>query len=211
MQNGQDQSNTLASNRLWLIISLVIAVTVIAVMMVPEADRKAEDIPPPVGLAETPPAPVSEMDESIPATEAVGVDADTSAIQHEGDAARTYLAQATGEGLAASAVYAKAQEFRSRRQFGDAWLLYFKAAKDGHAEAAMALAEQADPRYFKADETVLSQPDVVQAHKWYLQAQRNGSEQAGQRLQQLLADLEKSVQADDEQAAVLLETWKSSK
>jgi len=208
MQKGQDQSNPSASNRLWLIISLVIAVTVVAVMMVPEADRKAEDIPPPVGLAETPSAPASQSGESTPETEAVGVD--TDAIRNEGDAARNYLAQA-GEGLTASAVYARAREFWSQRQFGDAWLLYFKAAKDGHAEAAMALAEQADPRYFKADATVLSQPDVVQAHKWYLQAQRNGSEQAGQRLQQLLADLEKSAQAGDEQAAVLLETWKSSK
>lgn len=211
MQNGQDQNKPSASNRLWLIISLVIAVTVVAVIMVPEADRKAEDIPPPVGLAKTPSAPVLDVEDSPPATAAAGVDADASAMRHDGDAARAYLAQSDDEALAASAVYAKAQEFRSLRQFADAWLLYFKAAKDGHAEAAMALAEQADPSYFKADETVLSQPDVVQAHKWYLQAQRNGSEQAGQRLQQLLADLEKSAQAGDEQAAVLLETWKSGK
>ncbi len=133
---------------------------------------------------------------------------DTSTVKNDGDAARNYLADAAGEGIAPEAVFAQAQEFQSRGRFADAWLLYFSAARDGHAGAAMVLAEQADPRFFRAGATALSRPDVVQAHKWYQQAQRNGSKLASQRLQQLLADLETSAREGDEQAAVLLEQWK---
>ncbi len=210
MQEGQKTSRTAASNRLWLIISLVIAVTVIAVLLVPEAGNQVEDIPPPVASPAPAPATGGEVVEKQ-ASVSVGkaeADRDVSAPRNDGDVARKYLADAAGKEAAPDAVFAQAQEFQSRGWLADAWLLYFKAAKDGHAGAAMVLAEQADPRFFRADETVLSRPDVVQAHKWYQQAQSNGSDLAGQRLQQLLADLKKSAQEGDEQAAVLLEKWK---
>lgn len=203
MEEGQDKKAISASNRLWLVISLVIAVTVVAVLMVPDAREEAEDIPSPAALPE--PSPATEA-ETSPAEAETAVTESGSA--RDGDAARRYLAEAAVEGLTGDAIFSRAGEFVAQGQLADAWLLYFKASKDGHAGAAMALAEQADPQFFKAGETVLSQPDVVQAHKWYLQAQRSGSELAGQRLQQLLAGLEKSAQAGDEQAAVLLQKWK---
>ncbi len=199
MQEGKKTSKTAASNRLWLIISLVIVVTVIAVLLVPEAGNQVEDIPLPV--ASPAPAPATSG-------EVVEKQASVSAPRNDGDVARKYLADTAGKEAAPDAVFAQAQEFQSRGWLADAWLLYFKAAKDGHAGAAMVLAEQADPRFFRAGETVLSRPDVVQAHKWYQQAQSNGSELAGQRLQQLLVELKKSAQEGDEQAAVLLEKWK---
>ncbi len=205
MQNGQDESKPSASNRLWLVISLVIAVTVVAVLMVPDKREKAQDIPAPAALPESPQEPQVVTD----AGQEEAVSAESGSGQ-DGDAARRYLAQAAEAGLGVDEVFTRAGEFAAQGQLADAWLLYFKAAKDGHADAAMLLAEQADPKYFKADKTVLSQPDVVQAHKWYRQAQRNGSELAEQRLQQLLAGLEQSAQAGDEQAAILLEKWKSS-
>ncbi|WP_456379336.1 hypothetical protein [Thiolapillus sp.] len=199
-------SKSAASNRLWLIISLVAAVTLVAVLMVPEAENQVEDIPAPVASPETGGVAVQEQPPAL--LEKVEPAADLASAENDGDAARKYLADMAGENLKPDAVFARAQEFQSQGRVADAWLLYFKAAKEGDAGAAMALAEQADPRYFNAEKTVLSQPDVVQAHKWYLQAQRSGNALAGQRLAQLLADLEKSAGEGDEQAAVLLEKWK---
>ncbi|HID44689.1 MAG TPA: hypothetical protein EYP34_02890 [Chromatiaceae bacterium] len=200
MQEGQNKGSNATSNRLWLIISLVIAVTVVAVLMVPDRDKKADDIPLPAAVQ---PAVPTNPDPIAPAVERVA-DTDASATGVEGEAARAYLA---GSPLLEN-VLAQARTFQSEGKLGDAWLLYFKAAKDGSADAALALAEQADPSYFKRGETVLSRPDVVQAHKWYEQARRNGSEMAEQRLQQLLTGLEEAAAAGDEQAAVLLEEWK---
>jgi len=206
MQEGQNKSNS-TSNRLWLLISLIIAITVVAVLMVPDKEKKAQDIPLPGAAPALSPAPPVSTESPEPAVEQPA-ETDESAARMEGEAARAYLARAASEGLGTDALLAQAQAFQSEGKLGDAWLLYFKAAKDGSADAAMVLAEQADPAYFKAENTVLSRPDVVQAHKWYEQARRNGNEVARQRLQQLLAGLEKAAGAGDEQAAVLLEKWK---
>lgn len=209
MQEGQNKSSNSTSNRLWLIISLVIAVTVVAVLMVPDKEKKAEDIPlPGAAPAETPAPTVPAESRAGTAANEAPAETKTGSAGVEGEAARAYLAKAASEGLGVDALLAQAQAFQSEGKLGDAWLLYFKAAKDGSAEAAMMLAQQADPAYFRAGSTVLSQPDVVQAHKWYEQARRNGSDVAQQRLQQLLVELEKAAGAGDEQAAVLLEKWK---
>ncbi|WP_456415811.1 hypothetical protein [Thiolapillus sp.] len=204
MQDGQNTNKTTASNRLWLIISLVAAATLVAVLMVPEAENRVEDIPPPAAGGETGDAMEEQarapLEDTEPAADVGG--------ENDGDAARKYLADMRGEAVKPDALFARAQEFQSRGKLADAWLLYFKAAKEGHAGAAMVLAEQADPRFFQAQASALSRPDVVQARKWYLQAQRSGNAQAGRRLAQLLTDLEKSARAGDEQAAVLLEKWK---
>ncbi len=45
MQEGQNKSSNSTSNRLWLIISLVIAVTVVAVMMVPDKEKRQKTYP----------------------------------------------------------------------------------------------------------------------------------------------------------------------
>ena len=90
----------------------------------------------------------------------------------------------------------------------DAWLLYFKAARDGHAQAAMVLAEQADPAFFDAASSMLDTPDLVQAHKWYELARRNGSREAGERLDKLMKRLEQAAADGDRQAQVLLAKWK---
>jgi TPR repeat protein len=126
----------------------------------------------------------------------------------EGVAARAYLADSSHSSLQPNEVFHQAQLFQSEGKLADAWLLYFKAAREGQMDAALVLAEQADPKYFKAEETLLTRPDVVQAHKWYVLAQQNGSELAAQRLKMLLAGLERSARAGDEQAAVLLDKWK---
>ena len=199
MQEGQDKRNNAASNRLWLIISLVVAVTLVAVLLVPDKDEQAEDIP------QVPKAPAS-----VPGVQQVTDTLATDAPDElpEGEAARAYLAKMTPEGGNVAELFAQAEIFQAEGKLADAWLLYFKAAKEGSAEAAMALAEQADPAYFKTGASVLSQPDLVQAHKWYKLAERNGSKVAQRRLEALLKRLDKAAAAGDEQAAVLLETWK---
>ena len=212
MQEKHESRNTTSSNRLWLIISAIIAVTVVAVLMVPDNNPPTEDIPLPVALQKSMPQ-VDEEKKSVdtkPVVAAMPQASQNKQVERieEGVAARTFLAQSKGTGLKTDDVFEQAQQFQSEGKRADAWLLYFKAAKEGHVQAALFLAQQADPIYFKAEDSLLSKPDVVQAHKWYVLAQQNGSELATKRLKMLLAGLERSARAGDERAALLLEKWK---
>ncbi len=203
MEDREQKAGTSASNRLWLIISAIMAVTLVAVFMVPDGREQAEDIPvpeaaPKVSVPESREArPDSPTGEEKPAEEAALA---------EGEAARRFLAASAG--LDADAIFRQAEKFRRDGRLADAWLLYFKAARDGHARAAMALAEQADPAFFDAASSMLDAPDLVQAHKWYEQARRNGSKEAGERLDKLMKRLEQAAADGDRQAQLLLVKWK---
>ena len=205
MEDTEKKAATSATNRLWLILSAVMAVTLIAVFMVPDGREQAEDIPLPGAPAsrqetveQEPNVQPPQLPEAVPATEqALG----------EGQAARRFLAESPD--LDAAAVFQRAEAFRKEGRQADAWLLYFKAARDGHAEAAMALAEQADPAFFDPASSMLDEPDLVQAHKWYMQAQRNGSREAAARLNKLMDSLQKAAAGGDHQAQLLLAKWKT--
>ncbi len=217
MDDDLHNDSASGSARLWLIIAVVVVLTLVAVVMVPDKKPPAEAIPlpaamtplapeqvaPPATLEPTlgePPAPPAEPVVSEPQPAAAAV---TST--RDGDRARAFLQQ-HGAGDVAQ-LLVQANEFSQQQLPGDAWLLYFKAAREGSAEAAMALAEQADPAYFDARRSALSGPDVVQAHKWYEQARQAGNHAAAERLRQLDSYLRKRAAAGDEQAMLLIRQW----
>ncbi len=90
------------------------------------------------------------------------------------------------------------EEAEMRRKMGDnenAYLLYFFAAKRGHALAAMVLGTMADPIYYTSVTSALDAPDPAQAIKWYKIAIAAGDNGAKQKL----ADLARRIkqQAED--------------
>lgn len=203
MEEREQKAGTSASNRLWLIISAIMAITLIAVFMVPDGREQAEDIPLPAA-PQKPVAPLDETAQSAPPRQ-VETPAEKEPLA-EGEAARRFLAASPG--LDAEAIFQQAEAYRRDGRMADAWLLYFKAARDGHAQAAMVLAEQADPAFFDTASSMLDKPDLVQAHKWYEQARRNGSKEAGERLDKLMKRLEQAAAGGDRQAQLLLAKWK---
>ncbi len=108
----------------------------------------------------------------------------------EGEAARAYLAKAASEGLGVDALLAQAQAFQSEGSWG-CLAAVFQSGERRFCRSGHDAGPAGGSCVFQGGSTVLSQPDVVQAHKWYEQARRNGSGVAQQRLQQLLVELEK--------------------
>ncbi len=207
MEDREQKAGTSPSNRLWLIISAIMAVTLIAVFMVPDGQKQAEDIPLPTAPA-TPVAARNEAEPAVPQQDKMPAE-EMPAVEEtlaEGEAARRFLA-ASPE-LDPEAIFQRAQAFHEEGRLADAWLLFFKAAREGHAQAAMILAEQADPAFFDAAHSMLDSPDLVQAHKWYEQAKRNGSKEAAKRLDNLMKRLEQAAADGDRQAQLLLAKWK---
>ena len=205
--------------RLWLSILAVVVITLVAILLVPEDEPDGvEAVPVPVQ-----PAEVREMAEEVPSS-GVGkkvaeigsaVVPEPPATEHppspavqgpEGSVARAFLAASPD--LAPAEVTVKARELQQQGLAGDAWLLYFKAAREGNAEAALELGRQADPALFDTRNSALERPDPVQAHKWYSLAARAGNREAAERLDNLLDNLAKAADAGDERAALLLREWK---
>ena len=61
------------------------------------------------------------------------------------------------------AVAERARGFQQDAQLADAHLLYFFAAREGHAPSALRLGSGFDPLYFVATESLMDGPDPVQA------------------------------------------------
>jgi len=204
-----DQPQQPGRGRLWLAIGAVVLATLAAVWMVPDdKPGRPREIP-------APPSPPSEPAEN-PASEEGGAPAEAPAQPEaevetkkapEGAAARAWLAEAGDP--AAVEITAKAREFQRAGRLADAWLLYFKAAREGDPAAAMALAEQADPAFYDPARSALARPDLVQAHKWYARALALGAEEARSRLKGVLERLARRASQGDEAAALLLQEWRN--
>jgi len=98
----------------------------------------------------------------------------------------------------------KASVYLNEGRLADAWLLYFFAAREGHPEAMMTLAEQSDPNLFQPDSSLLDRPDPVQAWKWYSRALDAGFEPARQRLAALRDWAGQAATRGDREAEILL-------
>jgi hypothetical protein len=101
--------------------------------------------------------------------------------------AREYIDQlrSAGKPYPLSQVYERAQAYQGEGSLADAHLLYFFAAREAHLPAMMAMAEMADPQLFRAQDSLLDQADLVQAHKWYSKAAQQGHPEAAARLDAL--------------------------
>ena len=107
--------------------------------------------------------------------------------------------------------YERAQAFRSEGRAADAQLLYFFAARAGHADSAFELAELYDPTRAQGRDTegdpeaaLTTDADAFQAWRWYGAAEEAGHPQAAERLSELRNWAEQAAAAGDAEAERLL-------
>lgn len=156
----------------WPLILIVAVLTLIAVWLVPTQ----EDDMPPATAEDQPP---SLLDEAATAPALTEPEAAPVIDDRPGAMARALIAEmrASGE-IDLDKITEAATKAQAAGEFPDAYLLYFFAAREGHADAALALGRQADPATHAEGTGVFESPDAIQAHKWYRVAAENGS-QAG--------------------------------
>lgn len=106
------------------------------------------------------------------------------------------------------AAFTNAQRFQRDGQLADAQLLYFFAARAGHAESAFALATMNDPQHHSPGTSLLPEPDAFQAYRWYTTAHDQGLEAAQARLDALRDWAQRAAAAGDSEAERLLLQWR---
>jgi TPR repeat protein len=130
------------------------------------------------------------------------------AAETPGSRARAFIKQLRANVDVGQTAYDEAVKQRAEGQLTDAYLLYFFAARQGHAAAALELGSQADPAHYSSETSSLDGPDIVQAHKWYQQAMRSGSSEAETRLIKLHDYAALQAGRGDAEAERLLLQWK---
>ncbi len=182
---------------------LIAVVTILAVWLVP-SDK--EEAPPPLPEMATPP----KAEQAIPLPPSPpSEEEEEPAILREGDRARAIIARLRAENAEPNPdeVFAHAEQFQSQSHPDDAYLLYRFAARQGHAQAALVLGSQADPAFYTSEISILPEPDLQQAYKWYRAAAAAGNEEAVTRLQSLRERVEQSAADGDGQARQLMLQW----
>jgi TPR repeat protein len=112
---------------------------------------------------------------------------DRDALVPPGKRARSFIKQLRdkGEPYPFDELMAKASAFAAEGSLADAHLTFFFAAREGHVEAMMMMAEMSDPTLFRSENNLLDKPDAIQAYKWYRRALDAGFEPAKPRLDNL--------------------------
>ncbi len=103
-------------------------------------------------------------------------DIDRGVLVPPGMRARQFIEQlrARGQPYALDDAFDKASEYHSDGSLADAHLLYFFAAREGHVDSMMKMAEMSDPNLFQAENSLLDHADVLQSYKWYQKAAEQG-------------------------------------
>lgn len=101
--------------------------------------------------------------------------------------AREYIRQIREQGkpYPFDQVMGKASSYANEGSLADAHLVFFFAAREGHVEAMMMMAEMSDPTLFQAENNLLDTANAIQAYKWYRLALDQGFEPARPRLDNL--------------------------
>jgi len=190
----------------WKLIIVVAVLTLIGVWLVP-GDTPPED---PTGArqtAATPPAAPSllgvESDGSQSAAPLPAQESGEQAVVDDrpGAMARALIARMRAEGnIDIDQVLAAAKQSQLDGELANAYLLYFFAAREGSAPAALELGKQADPATRDPLSSVFEAPDLNQAHKWYQMAAGNGDSEARDRLADLHTRVEQMAASGDQQA-----------
>lgn len=116
-----------------------------------------------------------------------GGEIERSLLIPPGMRARQYIAQIR-EGnrpYPLAEVFEKGSAYQAEGSLADAHLLYFFSAREGFLPAIMKMGEMADPGYFRAEDSLLDEADVIQAYKWYKKAAKQGHEPATERVKNL--------------------------
>ena len=103
--------------------------------------------------------------------------------------------------------FERAGAFRKSGQLGDAQLLYFYAAREGHPGAAFEYAAMNDPNHHSPETSLLAEPDAFQAFRWYTVALEGGMTAAQQRLDALREWAVAAAADGDDKADRLLLQW----
>lgn len=154
------------------------------------------------------PEPVPVPDPGLPG-ETV---APAETAEERGDSAREIInrLEADPEGPDYAEAHASAERYRADGRLADAQLLYFFAARGGHATAAFDLATFSDPNHHAAEASLMAEPDPFQAYRWYTAARDSGHEGASARLEELRAWAEAAGRAGDSEAERLLLQWEQA-
>jgi TPR repeat protein len=104
--------------------------------------------------------------------------------------------------------YAEGRALRDAGRTADAYLLFFYAAREGHAPSALALGAMADPAQAAGERGATGEPNLFEAHKWYALASELGNTTAEARLADLRSRVEAAAAAGDLQAERLLLQWR---
>jgi hypothetical protein len=199
----------------WKLIVIVAVLTLIGVWLVP--GDKPEDEPavamPPAGepQADAPTAP-SLLAEGSGGEQTEGQPLPTAASElvdnRPGARARAMIARMRADGdVDLDQVVNGAQQAQIAGDLADAYLLYFFAAREGSAAAALELGKQADPASRDPLSSVFEGPDLTQAHKWYQAAAGSGNKEARNRLADLHARVEQLAASGDPQAQRISLLW----
>lgn len=196
METDQQQAaGSPSSRKPWPIIIAVLALTGVAIWLVPGKDeKKSVDIPLPVSQPAAPETSKATASEPAPFG--------------DGEAARNMITAAKTDGTSLDQLVTSAKQFQAEGKVSDAYLLLFYAGRKGNAEASLLLGKQADPAYFSSGASPLDQPDMEQAHKWYLTAAEAGNPKARELLNALRDQAESLAAEGDQQAQRLILQWK---
>jgi TPR repeat protein len=202
----------------WKLIALVAAVTLVAVWLVP-VDQDGEPTPAVTGTgSDTAPSLLAPQPQTAGTAEPLALPDDPSVeleataagprVGRPGSRARSLIAAMRASGSVDLAeIHSKAAEAQAQGEYADAYLLYFFAAREGHAESALALGRQADPASRDPNDSVFSAADYQQAHKWLQRAAEAGSSEAAERLADLRGRLEGLAAGGDPQAQRITLLW----
>lgn len=129
-----------------------------------------------------------------------------------GDAARETIAKYREAGddgqVDYDEIFAEAQEHQREGRLADAQLLYFFAARNGHARSAFELGTMYDPLHHDPSRSLMSKPDAFQAYRWYSQALEGGVGEAAGRLDALKRWADDEAARGNAEAERLLLQWK---
>ncbi len=166
-------------------------------------ERAQKDESEPIGLEDL--ETETDTPASPPVSGSTGAGAD-----RPGDEARALIAsmRAASAEEDLDTVFRKAGEAMKSARLADAHLLYFFAARRGHAPAAFMLGGIYDPLHFDRERSLLGKPDPLQALKWYRVAAGQGDGEAEARLRALESWVDARARAGDAEAERLRLSWR---
>ena len=170
----------------WPAIAAVVIVTLLAVWLVPSDDEEVAPAP----LLSTPVAPAPTP---LPASKSDRIDARMLITELRTASKPDY-----------NKVYNAAETLRKKGQLDQAYILYFFAAREGHANSAYRLGQLADNIISKAS----YRADATQAIKWYRKAESAGVSEATDALNALKKYYEDKARSGDSNARRLLLLWR---
>ncbi len=200
----------------WKLITIVVVLTLIGVWLVPDEapDDQAVTRPaimvdeaPEVATTDSGPSLLSDVPADDPAPVENQASTEMTDARPGAKARALITGMRAGGDIQLDEMFAAAQQAQAEGEMADAYLLYFFAAREGHAASALALGTQADPAQRDPQDSVFDAPDIMQAHKWYQAAAQNGNAQGRERLADLRQHVEQLAADGDPQAQRISLIW----